>query len=67
MTVLILERFPENEIDAGAQALRDRQQSGKRLNDWSTLPNSAKRKWRDHAACVLSAAASAREVKEHSK
>jgi hypothetical protein len=53
----------ENEIEAGAQALRYRQQSGKRLNDWCTLPNSAKRKWRDHAACVLEAAAAARIIK----
>lgn len=57
---------PDEEIDAGAQALRGRLQSGKRLNDWETLPNSTKRKWRDHAACVLTAALSARLVKSAS-
>lgn len=54
---------PHEEIDAGAKALRERQQSGKRLNVWETLPNSAKRKWWDHAACVLTAANSVREAK----
>jgi hypothetical protein len=57
----------ENEIDAGAQALRNRMQGGKKLNEWSVLSNGSKRKWRDHAACVLTAAASAREIKEHSR
>lgn len=58
---------PAEEIDAGAQALRQRMQGGKKLNSWSSLPNSAKRKWLDHAACVLTAAASARYLKEASK
>lgn len=58
---------PENEIDAGAQALRSRQMAGRILTPWNSLPNSAKRKWLDHAACVLTAACSAREVAEHSK
>ena len=53
---------PANEIDAGAQALRDRLQGGKRLTEWSELPNSRKKKWLDYAACVLTAAASARHV-----
>lgn len=53
----------EEEIDAGAQALRNRLQAGKRLNEWHTLPNSTKRKWRDYAACVLTAAVSARHIK----
>lgn len=50
------------EIDAGAQALRQRQTSGRITRSWNELPNSDKRKWRDHAACVLTAALSARNV-----
>lgn len=53
---------PENEIDAGAQALRQRQTSGRIMRSWSQLPPSDKRKWRDYAACVLTAALSARIV-----
>jgi hypothetical protein len=52
---------PVNEIDAGAQALRHRLQGGKLLTDWEKLPQSRKRKWLDYAACVLTAAASARQ------
>ena len=55
----------EQEIDAGAQALRNRMQDGKRLNEWHTLPKSTKQKWREHAACVLTAAASARDLEKH--
>lgn len=44
------------EIDAGAKALRERMQAGKNLNAWETLPNSVKKKWRGHSACVLAAA-----------
>jgi hypothetical protein len=54
---------PDYQIDAGAQALRSRMQSG-RLTDWDRLPNSTKRKWRLHAACVLTAAASAKQFQE---
>ncbi len=50
------EVMTEKEIDAGAEALRQRMQGGKRLNDWDALPNSTKRKWREHAVCVLAAA-----------
>jgi hypothetical protein len=49
----------EQQIDAGAKALREKQQAGKRLNEWSSLPNSTKKKWRDHASAVLSAALNA--------
>ncbi len=59
----MMSSVPDEEIDAGAQALRSRLQSGKRLNDWKTLPSSTKRKWRDHASCVLSAAASVRALR----
>jgi hypothetical protein len=44
------------QIDAGAEALRQRLQGGKKLKPWPQLPNSVKRKWRDYAAVVLCAA-----------
>lgn len=43
-------------IDAGAKVLRERLQASKRLNEWASLPNSVKRKWRDHAAAIIAAA-----------
>lgn len=52
----------EREIDLGGRALRDRQQSGKRLTPWEELPNSTKKKWREHAHCVLMAAAAAASI-----
>lgn len=67
MTIFVDGCVSEEEIDAGAKALRARQMSGKKLNDWATLPSSTKRKWRDHAACVLTAALSARQLKAASK
>jgi hypothetical protein len=47
----------EDEIDAGAKALRERMMGGKITRSWDRLPNSDKRKWREHAATVLAAAA----------
>lgn len=44
------------QIDAGAEALRQRQMSGKITRPWSALPNSDKRKWREHTEAVLRAA-----------
>ncbi len=52
----------DHEIEAGAEALRQRQQSGKRLTPWPNLPTATKAKWRAHAACVLTAALSARRI-----
>jgi hypothetical protein len=46
----------EAQIDAGAKALRDRQMAGRITRPWDDLPNTDKRKWRDHARCVLTAA-----------
>jgi len=46
----------EAEIDRGAKALRERLQAGRRLNVWESLPNSTKKKWREHAETVLRAA-----------
>lgn len=55
------ETILESEIDAGAKALRERQMSAKMwLRDWESLPKAQKRKWRDHATCVLTAALKAR-------
>ena len=48
--------FDEKEIDAGAEALRQRMQGGKRLLPWQEIPNSTKMKWRDYAVVVLTAA-----------
>ena len=44
------------EIDAGAKALRERQMAGRITRAWDAVPKSEKRKWRDYAACVLTAA-----------
>jgi len=44
-------------IDAGAEALRERQQAGRITRDWTALPNGDKRRWREHSAAVLKAAA----------
>jgi hypothetical protein len=49
----------EVQIDAGAEALRERLQGKKiTLRPWRQIPNSSKRKWRDYAAVVLRAAMS---------
>ena len=54
----------EEEIEAGARALRDRQMVGRITRSWQSLPRSDKRKWRDHAACVLTAAYTAKQIME---
>lgn len=46
-------------IDRAAQYLRETLQSGKKLNDWSTLPKSAKKKWIVLATGLLDVLASA--------
>lgn len=46
----------QTQIDAGAEALRQRQMSGRITRPWDELPNSDKRKWREHAEAVLRAA-----------
>lgn len=46
----------DTQIDAGAAALRQRLQGGKKIRPWQELPNGPKRKWRDYAAVVLCAA-----------
>lgn len=45
------------QIDAGAEALRQRLQAGKTLRPWPQIPNSSKKKWREYATVVLAAAA----------
>lgn len=49
------------QIDAGADALRQRKMAGRITRPWTDLPNSDKRKWREHAEAVLRAAAQASE------
>lgn len=49
------------QIDAGADALRQRQMASRITRPWTDLPNSDKRKWREHAEAVLRAAAQAGE------
>lgn len=49
------------QIDAGAAVLRERQMAGRITQPWSNIPNSAKRKWREHAEAVLRAALEASE------
>ncbi len=44
------------QVDAGAEALRQKEQGGRRLRAWDDLPNSDKKKWRDKATLVLLAA-----------
>lgn len=51
----------QSQIDAGADALRQRQMAGRITRPWTDLPNSDKRKWREHAEAVLCAAAQASE------
>lgn len=46
----------DQEIDRGAEALRDREQGGRLLRDWNGLRPSEKRKWIDRAKVVLLAA-----------
>jgi hypothetical protein len=43
-------------IDAGAEALRQRMQGGKLLTEWDRLPNATKNKWREYARIVCEAA-----------
>lgn len=43
-------------IDQGAKWLRETQQAGKQLNEWATLPNATKKKWRALSEGVLRAA-----------
>ncbi len=46
----------EKMIDAGAQALRERNMKGRITRPWDALPKSAKKKWIEQASTVLIAA-----------
>lgn len=50
----------ENEIDAGAEALRQVEQGGRLLRKWADLPPSDKKKWIEKSRIVLVAAYAAR-------
>jgi hypothetical protein len=45
------------QVDAGAEALRQLEQGGKKLRAWDDLPNSTKNLWREKARVVLDATA----------
>ena len=51
-----LSDFTDEQLDAGAEALRQHEQGGRILRDWSDLPNSDKLKWRKKSLTVLRAA-----------
>lgn len=46
----------QDQIDAGAQALRERNMAGRITRPWADLPNHDKAKWRNQAETVLRAA-----------
>lgn len=46
----------QEEIDRGANALRQIEQGGRLLRSWEALPNSDKKKWRAKSEAVLRAA-----------
>lgn len=56
MTDHASDRPSQAEIDAGAKALRQRQMAGRITLDWSMVPNTDRKKWRDHSEAVLLAA-----------
>jgi hypothetical protein len=43
-------------VDAAADALRQRLQRAKMLKAWALLPNATKNKWREYARIVIDAA-----------
>jgi len=53
-------QITQEQIDAGAVALRQHEQSGRLLRDWKALPSSTKNKWREKAEIVLRAASKER-------
>ena len=46
----------QDEIDRGAEALRQLEQGGRLLRPWDQLPNSDRKKWRTKAEAVIRAA-----------
>ena len=48
--------FTEEQIDAGAEALRQLEQGGRLLRAWEHLPYIVQRKWREKSLTVLHAA-----------
>jgi len=51
-----MDGITREQIEAGARALRERQTGGKVTRPWDKLPNGDKKKWIDHAVCVLAVA-----------
>ena len=48
--------FTGAQVDAGAEALRQVEQGGRLIRQWSHLPNADKQRWRSKASAVLRAA-----------
>lgn len=49
-------QITQEQIDAGADALRQKEQGGNISRAWGQLPNSDKKKWREKSATVIEAA-----------
>ena len=45
--------FNEEQIDAGAKALREHDMKGRITRPWDQVPKSDKKKWREKASVVL--------------
>lgn len=46
----------DEQLDAGAKALREYEMEGKITRDWADIPKAQKRKWWAKSAIVLAAA-----------
>ena len=54
------EQVTATELDAVADALRQYEMSGRRLNSWDKISTAQRRKWREKANVALNALAAAR-------
>lgn len=50
-------KFTQEQVDAGAEALRQYEQGGRLLRSWEMLSDAEKKKWHKKAEAVLKAAA----------
>ena len=51
-----LSQWTGNQINAGAKALHQHEMAGRRLDDWASLPEITRDRWRVKAVVVLNAA-----------
>jgi hypothetical protein len=56
MTAMSEWKPTQEEIDRGAEALRQLEQGGRVLRPWDRLPNSDRKKWRTKSEAVIRAA-----------